>query len=80
MNVSFGSWFIAPYPSTCKTGPRLGLAWDPTGSGRQTIRSSYSIFYDSTELNYSTHPGQGAPWGGAAGRRGQLEQPCTAWC
>ncbi len=43
--------------------PRVGLAWDPTGTGRQTIRSSYSVFYDSPELNYSTHPGQGAPWG-----------------
>jgi hypothetical protein len=43
--------------------PRAGLAWDPTGSGRQTVRASYSIFYDSPELNYSTHPGQGAPWG-----------------
>ena len=43
--------------------PRVGLAWDPTGKGRQTMRASYSIFYDSPELNYSTHPGQGAPWG-----------------
>lgn len=43
--------------------PRVGFAWDPTGNGHQTIRSSYSIFYDEPELNYSTHPGQGAPWG-----------------
>ncbi|MGP8244541.1 MAG: carboxypeptidase regulatory-like domain-containing protein [Bryobacteraceae bacterium] len=43
--------------------PRVGLAWDPTGRGHQTLRSSYSIFYDFPELNYSTHPGQGSPWG-----------------
>jgi hypothetical protein len=43
--------------------PRIGVAWDPTGTGKQSIRSSYSIFYDYPELNYSTHPGQGAPWG-----------------
>ncbi len=43
--------------------PRVGIAWDPTGSGKQSIRSSYSIFYDYPEMNYSTHPGQGAPWG-----------------
>ncbi len=43
--------------------PRVGFAWDPDGRGRQTLRASYSIFYDWPELNYSTHPGQGAPWG-----------------
>ncbi len=43
--------------------PRIGFVWDPTGSGRQSIRSSYSIFYDQPMLNYGTHPGQGPPWG-----------------
>jgi hypothetical protein len=26
--------------------PRFGLAWDPTGSGRWSIRAAYGIFYD----------------------------------
>ena len=43
--------------------PRIGFAWDLDGKGRQSLRGAHSIFYDSPELNYSTHPGQGSPWG-----------------
>ena len=32
--------------------PRVGLVWDPTGSGKQTIRAAIGLMHDSTELFY----------------------------
>ncbi|MGP8245133.1 MAG: carboxypeptidase regulatory-like domain-containing protein [Bryobacteraceae bacterium] len=44
--------------------PRLGLAWDLTGNGRQTIRVSYGIFYDLPVLLYAgSRIQQSPPWG-----------------
>src|SRR6202000_618232 len=43
--------------------PRVGLAWDVTGNGRQSIRASYSIGYDTPELFYEARFETNAPFG-----------------
>ncbi len=43
--------------------PRVGLAWDPTGSGKQSIRASYGIFFDAPESYTIKDFAQAPPWG-----------------
>jgi hypothetical protein len=43
--------------------PRLGIVYDPTGSGRQTIRASYGIMHEIPELYFDDFVQTGPPWG-----------------
>jgi hypothetical protein len=69
--------------------PRLGLVWDPTGTGKQTIRLGAAIMHDTNELYYperwTTNPpyassvslgqGKGIGANGAAGIAGPFSNP-----
>ncbi|MGH9520197.1 MAG: TonB-dependent receptor domain-containing protein, partial [Terriglobales bacterium] len=36
------------------TEPRVGVIWDPTGSGRTSIRASYGMFFDRPQMFFYT--------------------------
>lgn len=42
--------------------PRVGFVWDPSGNGKQTIRASYSIFYNNPETFYADRATNQPPW------------------
>ena len=43
--------------------PRLGIAWDPTGSGLWSVRTSYGIFYGDPEMAFFETYSYIAPYG-----------------
>ena len=42
--------------------PRLGLVWDPKGDGKQTLRASFNLLHDTTELFYPERWTTNAPY------------------
>jgi hypothetical protein len=43
--------------------PRAGLIWDPRGTGKETLRASYGLFYDSPEMYYFDRYADNSPYG-----------------
>jgi hypothetical protein len=42
--------------------PRLGMVWDPKGDGKQTLRASFALMHDTTELFYPERWTTNAPY------------------
>jgi Carboxypeptidase regulatory-like domain len=43
--------------------PRIGLAWDPAGDGRTSIRAAWGISYDFIDAQYHLNTANAPPWG-----------------
>jgi hypothetical protein len=56
----YGKAFTASHWATFS--PRLGLVWDPKGDGKQTIRASFNLMHDTTELFYPERWTTNAPY------------------
>jgi hypothetical protein len=50
------------HPKLNDFAPRFGLAWDPTGSGKTSIRASWGIFYDLPQTLFAYGFSQEPPW------------------
>jgi Carboxypeptidase regulatory-like domain len=59
-----------------KWSPRIGVAWDPKGDGRMSVRAGFGIFYDFPNFSYDQF-GFEEPWGGAVTAPGSN---CTTTC
>ena len=62
-----------------KTAPRVGIAWDPKGDGKMTIRASYGMFFDypngQSYINMTISPPFGDETRTQAGGARSLDNP-----
>jgi hypothetical protein len=55
--------------------PRIGLAWDPTGTGKMSIRASYGLGYDFANGQLFVNTANAPPFGNQQIFAGQFSDP-----
>ena len=55
--------------------PRIGLAWDPTGDGRMTVRAAYGLFLDYPNLFLYDQIKVSPPWANVINVNGSVARP-----
>jgi Carboxypeptidase regulatory-like domain/TonB-dependent Receptor Plug Domain len=55
------------FPDTKNFAPRVGFAWDPTGSGKTSLRGGFGMFYDILKAEDNLQFNGQAPFVGSAG-------------
>jgi hypothetical protein len=74
----YGKAFTASHWATFS--PRLGLVWDPKGDGKQTLRASFNLMHDTTELFYPERWTTNSPYvSSIALTSGQFSSPFSAY-
>ncbi|HXI31019.1 MAG TPA: carboxypeptidase regulatory-like domain-containing protein, partial [Vicinamibacterales bacterium] len=60
---SFPNGFAGMNRRWTDLAPRVGVAWDPHGDGRMSLRSSYGVSYDFVNGQYHLNTAIAPPWG-----------------
>jgi hypothetical protein len=57
--------------------PRVGMVWDPTGTGKMTIRAGYGLSYNTSVMWNTMHVVLNPPWGVTPRAFQTAAQKCT---